>query len=312
MFEKKDANKIIILGLAESGKSTIIKTVKEGKPPASTKAKYTATMNYERSQETIFGKQLTLFDLGGQTSFLDRFTGELAEFVFSDVKAFIFVVDVTKFEEVTRSKYYFDLCLKNLDSFSPEAYKYIFLHKVDLVKESNIPDIKKSMEEFLTSDYPKEVTYQTTTVFSQEIHKVMGEIYSRVSEVYTSFDPFLNNFISENKDMVLRCQIFSLDGKPLTNLSQARFSEEFPLSKIQEVSGNLGKLFSEGKQSYTSSVTVEQERSIFILRTTEKGVIVVEFDKDKMENQNENLSSITNKVNSLSQQFGKITVAPSE
>lgn len=312
MFKQKDANKIIVLGLAESGKSTIIKTVKEGKPPTSKKAKYTATMNYERSQETIFGKQLTLFDLGGQTSFLDRFTGELAEFVFSDVKAFIFVVDITKFEEVTRSKYYFDLCLKNLDKFSPEAYKYIFLHKVDLVNESKIPDIKRSMEDFLTSDYPNEVTYHPTSVFSQEIHKVMGEVYSRVSEVYISLDPFLNNFILENNQIVLQCQIFSIEGKPLTSLSQAQFSNDFPLTKIQEISGNLGKLFSQGKQNYTTSIILEQERSFFILKTTEQGIIVVEFDKEKMQELGENSSSISNKVNSLSQQLSNITIAPSE
>ncbi|MHA1990741.1 MAG: ADP-ribosylation factor-like protein [Candidatus Hodarchaeales archaeon] len=309
MFGSKDANKIVILGLAESGKSTIIKTVKEGKPPSSIKAPYTATMNYERSQQTIFGKQLTLFDLGGQTSFLDRFTGELAEFVFSDVKAFIFVVDITKFEEVARSKYYFDLCLKNLDKHSPSAYKYIFLHKTDLVKEKMVPDIKASMEEFLTKDYTREITYYPTSVFNQELHKVMGEIYSKVSEVYTSYDPFLKNFIEENKNLVLRGQIFSADGKSLTDLSQGQFSNKFSLKKVFESLVLLGASLNDGVQSNVQSVLLEQDKSLFVLKISDKGfILVMEYDRAKILESGETVSSISSKVDSLNHQLGRITI----
>ena len=101
-MSSKDKNKIIILGLAESGKSTIVKSFTEGHK-SSQEGTYSATINYERKKYSFLGKELTVFDLGGQQSFIDRFTGSLAEFIFSEVRAFVFIIDVSKFEEIFTS-----------------------------------------------------------------------------------------------------------------------------------------------------------------------------------------------------------------
>ena len=92
LSSEAEADKIILLGLAESGKTTILKVVSEGYIPDK-KAPYSATIDYERKNISLFGKTLTIFDLGGQKGFLDRFIGELAGFIFSKVKIMIFVVD---------------------------------------------------------------------------------------------------------------------------------------------------------------------------------------------------------------------------
>ena len=65
------AKKIVFLGLAESGKSTIIDSVIEGKIPQ-LGGKYDATINYQRKIKMLCGIEINIFDLGGQTRFLDR------------------------------------------------------------------------------------------------------------------------------------------------------------------------------------------------------------------------------------------------
>ncbi|MFX1514514.1 MAG: ADP-ribosylation factor-like protein, partial [Promethearchaeota archaeon] len=124
MSNNKTSDKILLLGLAESGKTTILKVVTEGYKPEK-KAGYTATHNYERKYTSLFGTSVTFFDLGGQVAFLDRFTGELASFIFSEVSAFIFVIDTIQVGDLSRAKYYFELALTKLKDFSPSALCYV-------------------------------------------------------------------------------------------------------------------------------------------------------------------------------------------
>ena len=72
----REDKKIIIMGMAESGKSTIIDAVTKRIIP-SRNARYKATINYQRKKMEILETNLTLFDLGGQVLFLDRFTDNL-------------------------------------------------------------------------------------------------------------------------------------------------------------------------------------------------------------------------------------------
>ena len=68
----QEDSKIVIMGMAESGKSTIIDAVTKRIIP-SRDARYKATINYQRKKLDILDKDLTIFDLGGQVLFLDRF-----------------------------------------------------------------------------------------------------------------------------------------------------------------------------------------------------------------------------------------------
>ena len=52
--------------------------------------------------------------------------------MFSSVVALIWVVDVSAEDELSRSKFYFDLALENLRQNSPDAQVFCFLHKSDL------------------------------------------------------------------------------------------------------------------------------------------------------------------------------------
>ena len=108
------------------------------------------TIDYERFRITLGDREITGFDLGG-TGFLDRFTGELSEFIFSAVKSLVFVVDSINIREVSQAKYYFDLALKRLMQYSPTARVFVFQHKVDLIPKDMKVEVQQTIEKHLLS-----------------------------------------------------------------------------------------------------------------------------------------------------------------
>ena len=77
-LEKVKRSKLLLMGLAVSGKTTITKYMLENRIP-SKDDDFNATIDYDKYNLTLGNKEIINYDLGGGTSFLDRFTGELAE-----------------------------------------------------------------------------------------------------------------------------------------------------------------------------------------------------------------------------------------
>ena len=172
------AKKIVLFGLAESGKSAIMKTIIEGKPPAKNDLSH-ATIDYERKELIIDDYELTFFDLGGYTAFLDRFVGELSEFMFSGVKVLIFVLDSIKIPEISRTKYYFDACLKNIEKYSPEASVVIFQHKTDLIQKKLREDVHHTCRDYILSGINKPMLYYETSIFTCSIVIAMSAVFQQ-------------------------------------------------------------------------------------------------------------------------------------
>jgi len=172
---KKQSNKIIFFGLAESGKSTIINIGTKGKI-SKHDAKYSATIDYERKPMKIFEKAVILFDLGGQETYLKRFLGEMAEFIFSDVQVFIYVIDIANPDAIPLSKSYFDLCLKKLNEFSPKAIKYAFLHKIDLIEDVWVNKLVKNIEPYFLTDLSQRMKFCATSIYNNSISIIMSDI----------------------------------------------------------------------------------------------------------------------------------------
>lgn len=187
------------MGLAESGKTTIIKVVAEGFVPQK-KADYNATIEYKRKSYSMFGKKISLFDLGGQKSFLDRFVGDLAEFIFTNVTTMIYVFDIINMSSISQAKYYYDLGIKTLKKYSSDADIRLLLHKVDLVDQNQKEGFITSIKDFLELDdtYP---IYQTS-IFDKSIFDAMESIINDLSLDPQSIEGVVQNFEKENKEFV--------------------------------------------------------------------------------------------------------------
>ena len=140
-----------------------------------------ATIDYERLQQIFDDNEITIFDLGGATFFLDRFVGELAEFLFGGVKTLVFVVDSIDIKEIQRAKYYFDLCLKCLAEYSPTARIFIFQHKIDLVPKKMRTEVRTTIQEYLLGGIDdtikQKIIYYETSVFDTSIIVAMSSVY---------------------------------------------------------------------------------------------------------------------------------------
>lgn len=304
-LSKKKASKILILGLAQSGKSTIIKVVNEGRIP-SRDEEYHATIDYERKQKVIAGTELTIFDLGGQTAFLDRFTGELSEFIFGGVKSLVFVVDSIEIKDISRAKYYLDLSLKKLAEYSPEATIFIFQHKGDLIPKKLKEEVRKTIEEYLGQGIRRKIKYFETSVFSDSIFKAMGEVYADASGARKTLKPLLETFIKHN--MADMAQIFTKEGAPLTKIDNISIFDHITLYEVREFfDAVIARLSASGNQTATSTL-LESDQRVFVIRFMENGLaLFFGFSKSRLSERNEPVASLYNKVLAFSSQLQSIT-----
>ena len=206
-------DKVIIMGLAQSGKTTIVKVTAEGMIPQK-KADYTATLDYKRNTYDLFGTKVSMFDLGGQKSFLDRFIGELAEFVFTNVSALIFVLDVSNMDTISLAKYYYDMGKKTLKKYSPEAETKVLLHKMDLIDSTKKDDFIISVKEFL--EFEKDDTIFETNVFDKSIFKAMEKIIRGLNKEPENVAFFIKNFQKENADSLEYISVRDKDNNEIT------------------------------------------------------------------------------------------------
>ncbi len=298
---RKKTSKILILGLARSGKSTIIRVVTEGKIPSKDEA-YHATIDYERKQKVIAGTELTIFDLGGQTAFLDRFTGELSEFIFSGVKSLVFVVDSMEIKDISRAKYYLDLSLKKLTQFSPDASVFIFQHKTDLIPKKLRGEVKNTINDYLSSGVTQNIKSYSTSVFTDSIFRAMGDVYAEASGARKTLRPLLETFIRHNgADMA---QIFTKEGAPLTKVKEISRFEHLTLSEVKEFFDAVVERLADSKNQSSTSVLIESDHRVFIIRFMESGLaLFFGFLKDRLKEKNEQIPSLYNKVLAFSSQL---------
>ncbi|MFW9930279.1 MAG: ADP-ribosylation factor-like protein [Candidatus Thorarchaeota archaeon] len=229
--------KLIIMGLAESGKTTIVKVTAEGYVPQKN-APYTATMDYKRSTYDLFGQKVSLFDLGGQKSFLERFVGDLAEFIFSNVSVLVYVIDIVNMANISLAKYYFDLGRKTLTKFSPNAKICILLHKIDMIEKSKKESFINNVITFL--ELEKSYSIFETSVYDKSILEAMENIIKNMYSKPITFKDVLHNFKLENNKLLDEIKISdSLD----TQNSELKNIASPNLKPLTEMYNNMEKDF---------------------------------------------------------------------
>lgn len=191
------------MGLGASGKSSIRSVVFEGKDPKDV-ADYAATINYTRSSKSLVGTAFQIFDCGGQESFINTFIGDQAEFIFSDVRILVWVVDVSNFDQVSTSKFYFDHALAKLNEHSPGAEVFCLCHKLDLVLPDMREELLMTMKQFFVPLDAIEVHYAGTSIFDHSVFKTFGEILQSLiskSGKAQSVSEALQDFIKQTKEL---------------------------------------------------------------------------------------------------------------
>ncbi|MFX0067145.1 MAG: ADP-ribosylation factor-like protein [Candidatus Hermodarchaeota archaeon] len=305
MTLSSETDKIILLGLAESGKTTILKVISEGYVPDK-KAPYTATMDYTRKKFSIFGKTLTIFDLGGQKAFMDRFIGELAEFIFSGVKVLIYVVDIVEVTRFSLAKYYLDLALKRIKQYSPTAVVYVFLHKIDLIDRTRMTEFCNNVKNYLSTELEHPVTFFETSVFSNSIFDVFKDFKDLItspSEESETINTLITEFVRANADLVTMTQIFTKDGQAL--IENGSFTHIFPGDTRQLLNTILQHL-GDGKEQVTAAF-LETAGNLYFVQFLEKNhVLLLSFSQTGLTAKQVSIPTIYHRVLHLTQQLNNL------
>lgn len=176
-MEHKDTKKIVIMGLARSGVTTVFQRfIYPQRPPLDPEEGYYATLDYEIHQKSIQGSWVTFYDLGGQVAFMDRFIGPLAEFIFSEIDSLVFVVDSIEIKDITRAKYYLDKALELVFQYNPEASLFVFQHKIDLLPTLLKEAVHQTIKRYLTTDIPHPFQYYETSDMTKSITTAINAV----------------------------------------------------------------------------------------------------------------------------------------
>lgn len=215
------------MGLAASGKSSIRSVVFEGKLPGDVEQQQ-ATINYIRSPENIVDSPFTLFDCGGQNSFISDFVGKKAGFIFSKVAALIWIIDASDTATILSSQLYFINAIKQLNEYSPGAAVYVFFHKMDLFQNKKArEEVIRLLEPFFKSEFGLQVTYRATSIFDGTASGAIGEILQEQllkSTKARTVTQALRDFISRNQELS-GIAIYTGNGLPV-------FEEGFDTDKL--------------------------------------------------------------------------------
>ena len=172
-------SKVAILGLSQSGKTSIRQVVFEGFAPEST-SQNPATVRINRKLFNIAGSSINLFDVGGQSAYLNEVFQQYQERTFSDVKAVIFVVDVSDAANVMRSKYYFDLTVENVKEISRTERIYVFAHKMDVVPVNKREAVLQSIKDIFEVSSMGNTEIYGTSIFEDTLWDAMQKILALI------------------------------------------------------------------------------------------------------------------------------------
>ena len=103
---ENDIMKIAIIGLANAGKTSIVKTVQKTYHIGQTIASPKPTKSVQRSVFKIFGQNAILWDYGGQTEYRQAYLKKPERFL-SDIHYLFFVIDVQDPKNFDQSLMYF-------------------------------------------------------------------------------------------------------------------------------------------------------------------------------------------------------------
>jgi len=179
MPEKKleTSKKIVLLGLDNSGKSSIVKCLKGVKNLASFNAPK-PTRGHEINRFNMFGTNFSIWDFGGQDTYRDELFINFRSSI-KETDKIIFVIDIQDQERYEISLEYLMKLVSLIKKNKILIELSIFLHKYDpdlesINKEINEETIEK-LSEKINDKIPSDIPYK---IFKTSIYTVFQKISS--------------------------------------------------------------------------------------------------------------------------------------
>jgi len=196
-FQKKkteEMKKIVLMGLANAGKTCIYERVFEGKKPWELmQSTATKGIDYREYDVGSMTKPM-IWDLGGQQQYLDEYHGPLRKNIFQKASVLLYVIDVSDVDRFENTRLEFEWSADQILSSNRNASLNIFLHKIDLIHDRNalIPYLKR----LLSQNISHQINFYATSVFDESLFTAWSGIIREISPKST----FINSILKLLKD----------------------------------------------------------------------------------------------------------------
>lgn len=210
-----ESHKIAFVGMDNAGKTSIINVLSQN---FSNYQAILPTQRVERNQLNFLGKELMIWDFGGQDKYREAYLATPEKY-FESIDIMYFVVDIQDLEKLNTSIQYFRRIIDGLDFYSPNAQITILYHKNDLEAKVKIQElqldqkfynaVKDRFEYRITEAMKKNTdspirTYYTSIQNPLSIIKALSEPLIATSMLQDTVADILEEFI---KVYNLKCAI---------------------------------------------------------------------------------------------------------
>ncbi|QEE16620.1 ADP-ribosylation factor-like protein [Promethearchaeum syntrophicum] len=184
LYLKKSKQKIIVLGLNNAGKTSMLESLK-GKTKFGDITNLPPTKGVDIQKIEVENFNLTIWDFGGQEFHRQDYLKNPEEF-FLHIDLIIYVIDIQDSERFDESIEYFDKILDIVSYFKENPYVLVLLHKSD-------PDIRQEVDFQINLEMISEIisTSLNEKKFSFElIQSSIYNFYANEPEFAKSFKQF--------------------------------------------------------------------------------------------------------------------------
>lgn len=255
--------KIPILGLQNAGKSSLIRTlIREFKSLDNIKP----TKGIERIKFSFIGKDLLLWDFGGQEKYRNDYRKK-ADLYFSEVQECMYIVDIQDQNTFNDVITYFNEIIAELKKHSPNATINIVFNKLDPGMESD-DQYKKLIttfgEKLIDAAKPMPGRVYTTSIFNPlSVIRCFSKPLFGNTTLYDNFSllfmDLVNKGIGIEFIMILTQELLEIGNFFLPDLDQ---------KKMKSIAHEIIKTF-EDKKMKVSDLAIEVE---------EEMIRVIQFD----------------------------------
>lgn len=206
--------KFLMMGLSSAGKSSIYQVLFKGKLPHETRLlaptrgldRYDIYNIQNMSSDKVNGTEFVLWELGGQTQFLDRYYQEPEKF-FTQATCLIFIIDAFNVDRYEEARIHLHKAIKLMNQFGhrpvhlgkDQSNIFIFLHKMD--EFPNREERFKSLCQFFSVD-PETVSpiqnlnFYSTSIFDSSIYGA----WTKLTRIILPKSSKLNMLIQDIKE----------------------------------------------------------------------------------------------------------------
>ncbi|NMC08632.1 MAG: GTP-binding protein [Candidatus Lokiarchaeota archaeon] len=244
IFKRKSNHKAIFVGLDNSGKSTIISFLQEGKF-----VEHTPTMGKKNVDMEIGGTRMSLFDMGGQQDFRGLWLGEL-----KNAKVVTFVIDAAAPQRFAEAK-------KELETLLP-AIKEQKIHLLILANKHDIPgavSLSKIITEFKLFD-----------VDNFEIMEISAKTGYGMADAFAKFYTLLTGEKVKKNVLAKAISVFDKGGTPIVTT--------YNRNEIERVAIEGGFLVA--ITQFSKMKMNEDEESIITFESEKNGTFIVAKSKN--------------------------------